>query len=48
MKYILNYDLSISNIFQVLKMNGFVNYLLLNKYGNVFPIWSEMFWDIIF
>ena len=36
MKYILNFDLSILNIFQVLKINGFVNYLLLNKYGNVF------------
>ena len=35
MKYILNFDLSILNIFQVLKINGFVNYLL-NKYGNVF------------
>ena len=36
MKYILNFGLSILNIFQVLKINGFVNYLLLNKYGNVF------------
>ena len=36
MKYILNFDLSILNIFQVLKINGFVNYLLLNKHGNVF------------
>ena len=36
MKYILNFDLSILNIFQVLKINGFVNYLSLNKYGNVF------------
>ena len=36
MKYILNFDLSILNIFQLLKINGFVNYLLLNKYGNVF------------
>ena len=35
MKYILNFDSSISNIFQVLKINGLVNYLL-NKYGNVF------------
>ena len=40
-KYILNLDLSILNIFQILEINGFVNYLLLNKYGNVFPIWSE-------
>ena len=36
MKYILNFDLSILNIFQVLKINIFVNHLLLNKYGNVF------------
>ena len=36
MKYILNFDLSILDIFQVLKINGFVNFLLLNKYGNVF------------
>ena len=36
MKYILNLDLSILNIFQVLKINRFVNYLLINKYGNVF------------
>ena len=36
MKYILNFDLSIFNIFQVLKINEFVNCLLLNKYGNVF------------
>ena len=35
MKYILNFDLSILNIFQVLKIKRFVNYLL-NKYGNVF------------
>ena len=35
MKYILNLDLSILNIFQVLKINGLVN-ILLNKYGNVF------------
>ena len=43
MKYILNPDLSILNIFQVLKINGFVNYLLSNKYGNIFPIWNERF-----
>ena len=36
MEYILNFDSSILNIFQVLEINGFVNYLLLNKYGNVF------------
>ena len=36
MKYILNFDLRILNIFQMLKINGFVNYLLLNKYGNIF------------
>ena len=35
MKYILNFDLSILNIFQVLKINGFENYLI-SKYGNVF------------
>ena len=35
MKYILNFDLSILNIFQVLKINGFENYLT-SKYGNVF------------
>ena len=35
MKYILNFDLSILNIFQVLKIDGFENYLI-NKYGNVF------------
>ena len=27
---------SILNIFKVLKISGFVNYLLLNKYGYVF------------
>ena len=36
MKTIHNCEISILNIFQVLKINGFVNYLLLNKYGNVF------------
>ena len=36
MKYIINFDLIILNVFQVLKINGFVNYLLLNKHGNVF------------
>ena len=36
MKYILNINLSILNIFQMLKINRFVIYLLLNKYGNVF------------
>ena len=36
MEYILNFDSSISNIFKVLKMKEFVNYLLLNKYGNIF------------
>ena len=35
MKYILIFDLSILNIFQVLKINGFVNYIV-SKYGNVF------------
>ena len=35
MKYILNFDLSILNIFQVLKINWFENNLL-SKYGNVF------------
>ena len=43
MKYILNFDLSILNIFQMLKINRFVNYLLINKYGNVFPMWNERF-----
>ena len=28
--------ISILNIFKVLKINGFVNYLLLNKYVNIF------------
>ena len=36
MKYIFDFGLSISNIFKVLKINGFVNFLLLNKYGNIF------------
>ena len=36
MEYILNFDSSILNIFKVLKMKEFVNYLLLNKYGNIF------------
>ena len=36
MKYIFDFGLSISNIFKMLKINGFVNYLLLNKYGNIF------------
>ena len=31
----LNFDLSILNIFQVLKINGFENYLI-SKYENVF------------
>ena len=48
MKYILNFDLSILDIFQVLKINGSVNYLLLNKYENVFPMWNETFWEFIF
>ena len=26
-----------------MKINGFVNYLLINKYGNVFPMWNETF-----
>ena len=30
------------NIFQVLKINGFENYLI-NKYGNVFPMWNKTF-----
>ena len=25
-----------------------MNYLFLNKYGNAFPIWNELFWDFIF
>ena len=48
MKYILNFDLSIVNIFQMLKINRFVNYLLINKYGNVFPMWNETFREFIF
>ena len=39
-KYI-EYFLSVEN-------KWFVNYLLLNKYGNAFPIWNELFWDFIF
>ena len=48
MKYILNFDLNILNIFQVLKINGFVNYLLLNKYGNVFQYEVKCFEIISF
>ena len=43
MKYILNFDFSILNIFQVLKINGFVNYLLLNKYENIFQYEMKSF-----
>ena len=46
--YILNCDLSILNIFQVLKINSFVNYLLLNKYGNVFQYEVKCFEIISF
>ena len=44
MKYILNFDLSILNIFQMLKINRFVNYLLLNKYLEMF---SNMKWNVL-
>jgi len=43
MKLILNYGLSIWNIFELLKINWIVNYLFLNKFRNDFPIWNGTF-----
>ena len=48
MKYILNFDLSILNIFQVLKINGFVNYLFLISMEMFFQCEMKRFENLSF